>query len=107
MLHMEKKEDMEVTDTEFIAQQVREKGYQIPENVQAAFENHVRVLVERIKNREPVNEDVEELEKQILPEDLKTAAGVLKPLCEKYEVKDFKAETALLALYLSIAKKEK
>lgn len=98
---------MDTSDAEYIIQQVEKRGYKIPEGIRPEFENHVRVLVERLQNQNTVKEDVEELEKQILPADLKNASMILEPLCRKYQVQDDKAEKALLAAYLSIAEKEK
>lgn len=89
---------------EYILNSLNERGICVPEEYREVFENHITVLADRISNNECVNIDVTEMENELKEENLQLAQEVLEPVFTKFNIEDRKAETALLALYINIAK---
>lgn len=89
---------------QYINDCLKQKEIIIPEEYRKVFDNHVTVLSERILNDECVDIDVTEMEKEFSEDSKAVAAEILKPLFDKYNVKERKAETALFALYINLAK---
>lgn len=89
-------------DLEYINGYLNDKKIEVNESLTLPFVNHIKMMVERLKEHEPSNvEDVENGE--IDEKSYKLASDLLDPLFQKYNVFS-KTEIMLLSIYFQTMK---